>query len=505
MGGLFFVFIVNRIKKMNTKKMTAKTAKLIIKELKYIENPSQSFEALLGDCMPFLLESALQMERYGRYSIFGSNPTMIIRSKNGITEITQGGLTIKHAADPLNVTDEAIRSLAMVDGDYSWLPFTGGMVGYLGYDLNRQIERIPNISIDDQGIPDIYLGFYTEAIVIDHKERKTHAISYVPASSNQAIIKAKRRLDHLIDKINSAENKRAQQPAQPPLHKREANGLLATNLTSNFNRDQYRRMIEKAKEYISIGDIFQVNLAQRFSADLKVDHYSLYKRLREKNPAPFTAFLGYHDFSILSSSPERFMYVGERYVETRPIKGTRPRYPNSTKDNLAKHELLQSEKDAAEHVMIVDVKRNDLGRVCEYGSVKVPELMVVESYETVHHMVSTVTGRLRPNVSMVDLIRASFPGGSISGAPKIRAMEIIEELEPHRRNIYTGAIGYISTHGKMDTNIVIRTIAAIKDKAYLYVGGGIVADSDPDAEYEETLDKGRGLFRALGLRENGFE
>lgn len=484
--------------------MTADTAKLIIEELKYIENPSQSFEGLLHDRMPFLLESALQMERYGRYSIFGSNPTMVIRSKNGITDISKDGSVSRYETDPLRVVHEAIRSFTKIDSDCSCLPFTGGMVGYFGYDLNRRIERIPDISLDDQGIPDIYLGFYPEAIVVDHKERNSYAVSYVPHSGKQAINKAKRRLDDLVTKIKSAKEKRVQ---STPLHmyKDKDSGSVATRLTSNFDRDQYRRMIERAKEYISIGDIFQVNLAQRFSVDLSVDHYSLYKRLRGKNPAPFAAFLGYDDFSILSSSPERFMYVDDRYVETRPIKGTRPRYPDSAMDNSAKHELLESEKDAAEHVMIVDVKRNDLGRVCEYGSVKVPELMIIESYETVHHMVSTVTGQMRPDVSMIDLIRASFPGGSISGAPKIRAMQIIEELEPHRRNIYTGSIGYISTHGKMDTNIVIRTIAAIKDKAYMHVGGGIVADSDPDAEYEETLDKGRGLFRALGLRDDRFK
>lgn len=198
------------------------------------------------------------------------------------------------------------------------------------------------------------------------------------------------------------------------------------------------------------------------------------------------------------------MFVNDRYVETRPIKGTRPRYKDSDKDKAAVSELQASEKDSAENVMIVDVKRNDLGRVCEFGSVKVPDLMVVESYEAVHHLVSTVVGQLRPDIGMMDLIKASFPGGSITGAPKIRAMQIIEELEPHRRNLYTGSIGYISTNGKMDTNIVIRTIIALGDKAYLQVGGGIVADSDPEEEYIETLDKGRALFNALGLKEGSI-
>jgi para-aminobenzoate synthetase component 1 len=210
--------------------------------------------------------------------------------------------------------------------------------------------------------------------------------------------------------------------------------------------------------------------------------------------------MSFDEFSILSSSPERFMYKDGRYVETRPIKGTRPRFANKTLDDRSIRDLLDSQKDSAEHIMIVDVKRNDLGRVCEYGSVDVSELMVIESYESVHHLVSTVTGKLKIELGAMDLIRASFPGGSITGAPKIRAMEIIEELEPQRRNVYCGSIGYISTNGKMDTNIAIRTITAIGDKGYMQVGGGIVVDSNPDDEYAETLHKGRAIFNALGRR-----
>jgi len=467
--------------------MITKTAKVLVEEIKHVERPEIALYSLLGDRMPFLLESALTMERFGRYSIVGSNPSIIIRSKNGITDVLRNGTITRHKCDPLKVVDNEVKAFGFVeDADFDGLPFTGGAVGYFGYDLNRQIEAIPNIAVDDQGIPDIYLGFYTEAIVIDHKENRTYAVSYMPEDNSRAMGEALSRLRLLVSRVSGGKLP-------------ESNGNVAENLSSNFSRNGYRAMINRAKEYISAGDIFQVNLAQRFVADLKVDHFSLYRRLRSLNPAPFAAYLGYGDFSILSSSPERFMFVNDRYVETRPIKGTRPRFSDEKKDGLSIKELKESEKDAAEHVMIVDVKRNDLGRVCEFGSVKVPELMVVESYKAVHHLVSTVAGRLRPDIGALDLLRAGFPGGSISGAPKIRAMEIIEELEPCRRNVYTGAIGYISTNRIMDTNIAIRTIIAMNGKAYLHVGGGIVADSDPDAEYQETMDKGLALFNALGV------
>lgn len=500
-------------------------ARVLIKEVAHIRDAAGAFEGLVGDVMPFFLDSALTMERYGRYSIMGSNPVLAVCSKAGQTAVTRLGpdgrpqLKEMRWGDPLEAVAQVINKFDLLDGnacgEASRLPFTGGAVGYFGYDLNRQIENMPDIAHDEQQIPDIYLGFYTEALIIDHKINKTYAVSYIQNDSRPAIGEAEKRLQALIEKATGAgSNSSGQTKMRLPMSKSDSNrqrfedegikGSVAANLTSNFTRREYRRMIEQAKHYIAEGDIFQVNLAQRFLVDLKTDHWALYKLLRKANPAPFGSFLGYGELSILSSSPERFMYVDGRYVETRPIKGTRPRYSDPHKDAISIKELLESEKDSAEHVMIVDVKRNDLGRVCKTGSVHVPELMVVESYKAVHHLVSTVVGELRPEVDMMDLLRASFPGGSISGAPKIRAMEIIEELEPHRRNLYTGSVGYISTNGKMDTNIVIRTITAIKDKGYLQVGGGIVADSDPDAEYQETLDKARALFNALGIEEDGL-
>ena len=263
--------------------------------------------------------------------------------------------------------------------------------------------------------------------------------------------------------------------------------------------------MRRAKEYIAAGDIYQVNLSQRLSAPFTADPFALYQRLAHENPAPFAAYFHTPDAAIVSCSPERFLQVRGREVETRPIKGTRPRGATPEEDARLAAELLASEKDRAENVMIVDLERNDLGRACEFGSVHVPELFAVEQYATVFHLVSTVRGRLRPEVTALDCLRASFPGGSITGAPKVRSMEIIEELEPTRRGVYTGAIGYLCFSGDMDTNIVIRTVVVKDGTAHFQVGGGIVADSDPEAEYQETMDKGVALARALAAEAGAKE
>ncbi len=272
-------------------------------------------------------------------------------------------------------------------------------------------------------------------------------------------------------------------------------------IISNFTRDDYLVAVRRAKEYIAAGDIYQVNLSQRFTTDLKISPFELYMRLRMRNPAPFAAYLNFDDVAIVSSSPERFLLYSEetRSVHTRPIKGTRPRGATPEEDRKLANELLNSEKDRAELLMIIDLERNDLGRVCEIGTVRVPELIVLEKYATVYHLVSTVVGKLPPDKDRIDLLKATFPGGSITGAPKIRSMEIIDELEPTKRSVYTGAIGYLCCTGNMDVNIVIRTFIINNGKGYFQVGGGIVADSEPEAEYQETLDKAKALFDALLL------
>jgi para-aminobenzoate synthetase component 1 len=269
---------------------------------------------------------------------------------------------------------------------------------------------------------------------------------------------------------------------------------------SNFSRAQYMRAVRRAKDYIREGDIYQVNISQRFEAALPEDPIDLYRRLRKVSPAPFAAYLGFGEFAILSSSPERFICKRGRRIETRPIKGTRPRGSDPAADEALRSELAHSAKDAAEHVMIVDLERNDLGRICEYGSVGPTGSPAIEKYAQVFHMVSTVAGTLSASADPVACLRAAFPGGSVTGAPKIRSMEIIDELEPVRRSAYTGAIGYISFDGDMDTSIVIRTFIVKGGRAYFQVGGGIVADSDPADEYEETIHKARGLMDALGVK-----
>jgi para-aminobenzoate synthetase component 1 len=270
-------------------------------------------------------------------------------------------------------------------------------------------------------------------------------------------------------------------------------------LRSNFSHRRYLAAVEAAREYICAGDIFQVNLSQRFEADLNIPPYELYRRLRRINPAPFASYLEFDGVSVVGASPERFLRVRGDWVETRPVKGTRPRGRTPAEDRALAEELMSSLKDRAENVMIVDLERNDIGRVCRYGTVKVTELAVLETYPTVFHLTSTVRGRLSAGKNRIDLLKATFPGGSITGAPKVRAMEIIDELEPTRRSVYTGSVGYLSFSGEMDSNIVIRTFLVKDGKAYFQVGGGIVYDSEPEAEYVETLDKARALVQALTL------
>jgi para-aminobenzoate synthetase component 1 len=351
------------------------------------------------------------------------------------------------------------------------LPFAGGAIGHFSYDLRHTIERLPRRCHYDMGLPDLCLCFYDGGLVFDHLKGETYAVGRL----------AGEQLPAGLDERSSAGD------------------VPATTLTPNFSRQGYEAAVRRAIDFIGAGDIFQVNLSQRFSGPRPGDGLAVYGRLRSVNPAPFSALLKYPEMEIACSSPERFLLLEGDRVTTRPIKGTRPRKKGDTAFNeRMRRELKSSPKENAELAMIVDLERNDLGRVCDYGSVRVAEHAAIEAYPTVYHLVSTVTGDLyRRDHDEFDLIRAAFPGGSISGAPKIRAMEIIEELEPHARAIYTGAIGYISFHGRMDLNIVIRTIVITAGNAYVHVGGGIVADSDPAAEYRETLHKGMALFETL--------
>jgi para-aminobenzoate synthetase component 1 len=365
--------------------------------------------------------------------------------------------------------------------DSGIIPFQGGAVGYFGYDMGHHIEMLPRTAIDDVGIPDSCFGFYDCIIAKDHQSRDTYIIANGIKAKPETLIEViKRKLNTLTE---SSFNKKP--------------GIACGEIQSNFEKEDYLKAVRSIKGYIRKGDIYQANLTQRFRCNTEDSPFSIYGRLRQLNPAPFACYMNFGEGYILSSSPERFLKINDNIIETRPIKGTRPRGRTAEEDRANKEELLSSEKDKSELLMIVDLERNDLGKVSKTATVKVPELFYPEEYATVHHLVATVTGELQDGLEAIDAIKAAFPGGSITGAPKIRSMEIIDELEPTQRNIYTGSIGYMGFNGSVDLNIAIRTIVMKDGTAYFQAGGGIVWDSNPEMEYEETLHKARALFRTL--------
>ena len=375
-------------------------------------------------------------------SLLAADPHRVLRAKGRQIEIITPAGTQRFDGDPFVALQAELAQSQ------------GTAIGYFGYDLKNLIEHLPTRAVDDLGLPDLWFGFYAAPVFFEH------GTSRAPSQADS--------------------------PAGP-----------AAQFTANFSRDSYRHAVQRAKDYIAAGDIYQVNLSQRFQCTVDAPAPEVYLALRAANPAPYCAYLDIGDAQILSSSPECFLKLEGRQIVTRPIKGTRARGPSSD-DHLAR-ELLSSPKDNAELLMIIDLERNDLGRVCEFGSVHVPELVRIESFATVHHLVATVAGTLRPEVHPVDCVRACFPGGSITGAPKIRAMEIIDELEPQARGIYTGAIGFFDpAHDRSHFNIAIRTaVYQPGGRLTFQAGGGIVADSDPAAEYDETLAKAQGIFNAL--------
>jgi para-aminobenzoate synthetase component 1 len=387
-------------------------------------------------------------------------------------------------------------------------PFQGGAAGLFGYGLCHHVERLPRPGRDEFEVPDLGVGLYDWVVAFDHQASRAWVVStgYPERDPRIRQGRAQERLRGVLRLLQGGGT-----PAGEGRRGRESLGLLTKGdlapsfplpgvpgVCSNFTPEGYRRAVARAVEYVHAGDCFQVNLSQRLLHQADLGPLALYGRLRECNAAPFAGYFDLGDFALASASPERFLRVDEGAVEARPIKGTRPRRADAGQDRRGALELLASAKDRAENVMIVDLLRNDLGRVCAYGSVQVESLCRLESYRYVHHLVSVVTGRLRPGVGPVDLLRAAFPGGSVTGAPKVRAMEIIAELEPTARGAYCGSLGYLGFDGSMDTNLLIRTFTLGRGWVQFPVGGGIVADSDPAAEYAETLHKAEGLLRALG-------
>jgi para-aminobenzoate synthetase component I len=433
---------------------------------------------------PVFLDNSLADERAVRYSYLTADPFLVIRSRGRRVEVTRPhGRTVLEG-DPFEILRHLLSAYHVEPLPYL-PPFVGGAVGYFGYDLGWLLERLPEINSPEGSLPEMDIGFYDWALATDHLKGENWLMATGLPTGDRA--SARRRVAAVRELLTS-----------PPVEQKESGGRDILRLRSNFSREEYVRAVNRVKEYIAAGDVYQVNVSHRLEGEYRGHSWPLYERLRVASPVSHGAYLNLGEVTILSASPERFLRLNGDEVQTRPIKGTRPRSQTPEEDKALAEELLSSEKDRAENLMIVDLLRNDLGKVCRIGSVRVPELFGLEGYASVWHLVSTIRGELRPELDAVDLLKACFPGGSITGAPKIRAMEIIEELEPVRRGIYCGAIGYISFTGTIDTSIAIRTLVLKDQRIHLQVGGGVVADSDSEAEYEETISKGQALFSALG-------
>ncbi|MDQ4128321.1 MAG: aminodeoxychorismate synthase component I [Actinomycetota bacterium] len=432
---------------------------------------------------PVYLDSSLTGGRGGRYSYFTADPFLVIRSRGRRVELTgPTGLTVTEA-DPWSVLQLLLRRYSM-DRVPGLPPFLGGAIGYFGYDLGRLSERLPATAVDE-GLAELDIGIYDWVLAADHLSGEGWIIATGLPTGKKADAHA--RLAKIRERLET-----------PPSSSGDTKEPKAPRLLSNFGHAAYLQAVERAREYIAAGDIYQVNLSHRLEGEWHGAPWPLYERLRAASPVSYGAYLDLGDVKVLGASPERFLRLDGGRVETRPIKGTRARGSTLEEDRARAAGLLASEKDRAENLMIVDLLRNDLGKVCRVGSVRVPGLFDLEGYASVWHLVSTVRGELEAGADAVDLLRACFPGGSVTGCPKIRAMEIIEELEPVRRGVYCGAIGYLSFTGEMDTNIVIRTLVLRDGRMHLQVGGAVTYDSDPEAEYAETLAKGLALSEALG-------
>lgn len=437
----------------------------------------------------FFLDSALVHEKLGQYSWIGFDPPITLQSKNGHFEIQDRDGYWKREADPFSELQALMNQYKMPK--CCDLPFIGGAVGYLGYDMCHHVEILPKTTSDDLPVPDCFFGIYDGVIIIDHFNNIVYLAS--PGLLGDAVSWANE-----VESIINNGLVECSFVSDSNLHAKKMNtSFPKSRLNVGSSKANYLLAVQQIKDHIESGDIYQANLTRRFTVQCNLTPFETYLRLRYLNPAPFSAYLNFGSGNILSSSPERFIQIRNGRVQTRPIKGTRPRGKTPEEDLSNRLELINSEKDRSELLMIVDLERNDLGRICKLGSVQVTELFNLEEYATVYHLVSTVEGNLDTDVDVVDCLKAVFPGGSITGAPKIRAMEIIDELEPVQRGIYTGAIGYIGFDGQADFNIAIRTIIMQQGKAFFSAGGGIVWDSDPKMEFDEILHKASTLIDTL--------
>lgn len=455
-------------------------------------DPGALLQALPAGPGRFLLESGpAGPSEVRRYSFLGAEPFLTLTAWGRRVQVQEQDRSWQWEGDPLDLLQELLdryQAAPLLD----WPVPAGGAFGLLSYDLGRQIERLPAMAVDELGMPDLYLGLFDVILVIDHRAGKAGLVVAAPEGREEAAAAKARRWAEALAEVK--------EPGAMAPSSLEPNAPTSPGpLTSCFSRPAYEAAVQRAVDHIWAGDIFQVNLSQRLRAPWPHGGWALYQNLRQTAPAPFAAFLDGGAWQLASISPERFIEVADGRIETRPIKGTRPRGRTPAEDEANAQELLAAEKDAAELLMIVDLQRNDLGRVCRWGSVRVPDLRRLEATPYVWHTVATVEGHLRPDANARAILRATFPGGSITGAPKVRAMAIIEELEPVRRGAYTGSIGYIGFDGRMDWSIAIRTVTVQDGVASFHVGGGVVADSSPAAEWQETMAKAAGIARALGL------
>jgi len=492
----------------------------VVRELVPAPLPSETVERFAGCAHLLFLDSAATSQRLGRYSFLMADPSVVVRSRGGRTEVSGP------EGPPVTVAEDALAAVRRLLAPHTSAPvpglppFQGGAAGYVGYDWGLTLERLPAPRFDDVALDDVALGLYDWVVAWDHATAKAWLVSTgLPETEPTARVRrAEARADwaaarlaghdrgrgsHSPDHSLDAVRIDAATTPRPPAYPVTGGWWPASlDLRSSFPHADYVGVVARVREYVYAGDIFQANISQRFEAPLTEPAWAVYRRLRAHNPAPFAAYMEVPGAAIVSASPERFLQVDvSGHVETRPIKGTRARGVGPEHDAALGQALTESAKDRAENLMIVDLMRNDLSRVCMPGSVRVSELFSLERYATVHHLVSTVVGDLAPGTDALDLLRVAFPGGSVTGAPKLRAMEIIAEFEPSRRGVYCGSIGYWSLTGALDTNIAIRTAVVRDGRIYFSAGGGIVADSDPEQEYRETLDKARAMIDVLASSE----
>ncbi len=465
------------------------------------ETPLSAFVKIDEGDFSFLLESVEGGERLARYSFLGSGPSLVFSSKGDRIELREGKVSKKFTtvSDPIEELKKVLKRYTFVD--VKGLPrFCGGMVGFFGYDMVRFIEDIGDKNPDDLKLPDAVFMLTSTLLIFDHVDHKIKVVSnvHVKGDPSRAYNEATDKIDALIRKLKApcrtvGSSYGASRKARP------------FKVRSNVTRQEFESAVTRAKEYIRKGDIIQVVLSQRLQAPIESRPFQIYRALRSINPSPYMYYLKLGDFSLVGSSPEIMVRCESGLVEVRPIAGTRPRGSSEEDDERLIKDLLRDPKERAEHIMLVDLGRNDIGRVCQYRTVKVPELMTIEKYSHVMHIVSDVSGKLRQGKDIFDVVRATFPAGTVTGAPKVRAMEIIDELENVRRGPYAGSVGYFSFSGNLDSCITIRTIVVKGKTAYIQAGAGIVADSRPAREYQETMNKAKALLRAIEMAERGLE